>query len=63
MELQLVQLGPQRLLVASNIPKLLSQAVCLLLDTQQLSGRWCRQGPLGWGQCQTSPLYFFLQEG
>lgn len=33
-EPQLVQLGPQCLLVASNIPKLLGQAVRFLLDTQ-----------------------------
>lgn len=55
-----MQLGPQCLLVASNVPKLLGQAVRLLLDSQQLSGRWCWQCPLRWGQCQASPLYFFL---
>lgn len=58
-----MQLGPQCLLVASNIPKLLGQALCLLLDAQQVSGRRCWQCSLRWWQCQASPLYFFPQEG
>lgn len=62
-ELQLVQLGPKSLLVASNIAELLGQAVRFLLDAQQVSGRRCWQCPLWWGQCQACPLHFFLQEG
>lgn len=49
-ELQLVQLGPQGLLVAPHIPELLRQAICLLLDAQQVPGRGCRQPALGLGQ-------------
>lgn len=42
MELQLVQLGPQGLLVAPHIPELLCQAISLLLNAQQVAGRGCR---------------------
>lgn len=42
-QLQLVQLGPQGLLVAPHVPKFLCQAICLLLDAQQVAGWGCRQ--------------------
>lgn len=62
-ELQLMQLGPQGLLVAPHVPELLCQAIRLLLNAQQVAGwgRW--QHPLRQGQCQTSPPNLLLQEG
>lgn len=63
LELQLVQLGPQGLLVEPHVPELLRQAVCLLLDAQQVAGRGRRQHPLGRGQHQPSAPSLLLQEG
>lgn len=62
-ELQLVPLGPQGLLVAPNIPELLSQAVSLLLDAQKVAGRGGQQPHLGQRQRQPSPPHLLLQEG
>lgn len=62
-KLQLVQLGPQGLLVAPHILQVLGQALCLLLDAQQVPGWGCRQPPLRRGQDQPSPPHLLLQEG
>lgn len=62
-ELQLVQLGPQGLLVAPHVPELLCQAIRLLLDAQQVAGWGRRQPTLWWGQGQPSPPHLLLQEG
>jgi hypothetical protein len=62
-ELQLVQLGPQRLLVATHFPQLLCQAIRLLLDAQQVTGWGRGKPPLGPGQQQAGPVHLFLQEG
>lgn len=61
-QLQLMELGPQGLLVAPHIPELLCQAICLLLDAKQVTGRGCQQPPLWWRQHQPSPPHLLLQE-
>lgn len=61
-QLQLVELGPQGLLVAPHIPELLCQAIRLLLDAKQVTGRGCQQPPLWWRQHQPSPPHLLLQE-
>lgn len=62
-ELQLVQLGPQGLLVAPHVPELLCQAIRLFLDAQKVTGWGCQQHPLRQRQRQTSPPHLRLQEG
>lgn len=62
-KLQLVQLGPQGLLVAPHAPQLLRQAIRLLLDAQQVAGWGRPQRTLRRGQGQPSPLHLLLQEG
>lgn len=58
-----MQLGPQGLMVGPHMPELLRQAVRLLLDVQQVTGRGRRQHPLGRGQHQPSAPSLLLQEG